>query len=265
MDYSRFHAQLSQLSHPPAEEFKTFLQQTESATSALLMQLLNLAVECLEVNEIYCQIGYDDGASLIGALLNAPQQLAYLLDPDNNETASNNLEQLSYNLSQFNLEEQIIFCQQSLEDFFLELRTMEDFPPIGVYFYNSIPDYRLVLLSLVCVRPFLAPHALIIINNTHWSSVQQGIYDFLATDVRASLLFELPLPQTETGNSTKELKILSWDVAKETSLSWDEFAQRFRFQPFIDSLSSFSQDFELHQKKQVLAELDQKALKFIKF
>jgi len=40
------------------------------------MQLLNFAVECMESDEIYCEIGTYRGSTLIGALLNHPERMA---------------------------------------------------------------------------------------------------------------------------------------------------------------------------------------------
>jgi tRNA G46 methylase TrmB len=88
MDYQKFIKQLPELYNnwgqeslqPKSEQFQQVLDQVQGMTTANIMQLLNFAVACLEPGEIYCEIGCGQGATLIGALLNHPEQVAYAVD-----------------------------------------------------------------------------------------------------------------------------------------------------------------------------------------
>ncbi|HEY9702280.1 MAG TPA: tetratricopeptide repeat protein, partial [Allocoleopsis sp.] len=209
----------------------------------LISPLLNLAVECLSEDEIYCQIGCFPETNIIGSLLNNPDKIAYLID----NLDENSLEKLIENLSQFNVDEQIIFFNQDCESFFTELQEVEDKPKIGVYFDNSINDYRSQLINLLLATKNLSPQGIIIINNSNYSYVQQAIYDFIAVNSAANLLIQLP----KFGNG---LYILTWNVNENNTLQND-----LAHLPFLESLTNFTREFEINQRK-TIEKLEKEAL-----
>jgi len=222
MDYQKFIEELPKLS--PSPDFQEIINKTQGITSANKMQLLNLAVSCLETDEIYCQINCDEGTNLIGALLNNPEKNAYVVDNSDPEK----IEQLSNKLSKFNLEEQIIFCHQDFEEFFFDLKEYQPETKIGVYFYTNSDDYRSQLLALLLVRPFLADQALIIINNKKSIIKQQASWDFLAIEPRCNLYFQ-----------TDKLQIFTWDIQQNITYTWSEFASKCRHEAFIKAIFNF--------------------------
>lgn len=208
MDYQKFIHQLPELYnnwgqeslHPKSDRFQKLSEQvpeispTHQIQSQMskenVMQVLNLAVACLEDDEVYCQVGCFHGASLIAALLNNSQSIAYAVENFSGlDSHVEKLAKFAENISQFGLEEQVIFCEQDFEDFFLELRQAAPEVKIGVYCYQGNCDYRSQLLSLLLAKPFLPEKALIIVNHSG-DSVQQAILDFLATTPQCKLLLE---------------------------------------------------------------------------
>jgi protein O-GlcNAc transferase len=134
MDYQKFIEGLPELYqnwgeetvHPKSEQFQQALLQIQGMTTANVMQLLHFAVSCMDLDEIYCEIGTYQGSTLIGALLDQPERLAYAVDNFSEfDTTGENLERLSENLRKFNLEEQVYFCNQDFEEFLIELRSVE--------------------------------------------------------------------------------------------------------------------------------------------
>lgn len=221
MDYQRFIKQLPELYnnwgqgsvHPKSNRFDQVLEQVQGITTANVMQLLNVAVECMKPGEVYCEFGCFQGATLIGALLNHAERIAYAVDDFSEfDTFGENLEQLIENLAKFNLAQQIILCKQDFEEFFLDLREIELEYQIGLYFYNGSHDYRSQLLGLLLAKPALADKALIVISNSNKDAVQQATWDFIATHSECKLLFDLP----EFGNSefglSDGISVLSWNV-----------------------------------------------------
>jgi hypothetical protein len=98
--------------HPKSQRFQQVLDRVEGMTVANIMQLLNFAVDCMEPGEVYCEIGCLRGASLIGALLDHPERMACAVDNFSQfDDLGENLEKLSENLAEFNLEERVFFCQ----------------------------------------------------------------------------------------------------------------------------------------------------------
>jgi len=269
MDYQRFINQLTELYQdwgqssvrPQSQQFQSVLDQVQGMTTANIMQLLNFAVECMEPDEVYCEIGCFQGATLIGALLNHPLQMAYAVDNffefDESEKY---IENLITNLSLFNLEQQVIYCQQNFEEFIFDLREINLENKIGVYFYDGAHDYRSQLLGLTLFTPFLAEQALIIVHGSNWSTVQQAIWDFMNVHRECQLLLDLPTPKNGHKTFCDGFQVISWDVNQKNLYDWSTFSKYFRNQPVIKALYDFHIDFELTEKRTVVEALEKSAL-----
>jgi predicted O-linked N-acetylglucosamine transferase (SPINDLY family) len=221
MDYQRFITELPSLYHhwgqatvcPKSGQFQAMLEQVEGMTTANVLQLLNFAVACMEPGDVYCEVGCWHGSTLIGALLNHPTCMAYAVDNFSTlDPQGENQEKLMRNLSRFNLEAQVFFCNQDFEAFFADLRELQSDDRIGVYFYDGAHDYRSQLMGLLLVRPFLAEQALIIVDNSNWDSVQQANWDFIASHPECDLLLDLPTPQNGHPSFWNGVHVLSWNV-----------------------------------------------------
>jgi predicted O-linked N-acetylglucosamine transferase (SPINDLY family) len=219
MDFQRFIEQLPNLYdnwslpsvQPKSQRFGQVLEQVEGMTTANIMQLLNFAVGCMEPGEVYCEIGCLQGASLIGALLDRPDCMAYAIDNFSEfDESGENIEKLTNNLSKFNLEEQVFFCNQDFEEFFGDLQQLGLDEKIGVYFYDASYNYRSQLLALLLVKPFLADQALIVLSNANYDQVQQALLDFTATNCQGKIVLNLPTKNLGDDNFWNGISILSW-------------------------------------------------------
>src|SRR5919202_1164147 len=176
---------------PKTKRFELIIKQVKGMTSANVMQLLNFAVGCLEPNEVYCDMGCFQGASLIGALLEHPDQLAYAVDNFSEfDIFGDSFDKLLKNLSIFNLDEQVILCNQEIEEFFFELRDSQIEEKIGLYFYDGAQDYRSRLMGLLLAKPFLADQSLIVLTHCNWESAHQANLDFIASHSQSHLIFD---------------------------------------------------------------------------
>jgi protein O-GlcNAc transferase len=199
--------------YPKSAQFQTVIEQVKGMTTANVMQLLNFAVDCMEPGEIYCEIGCFQGATLIGALLNHPEQVAYAVDNFSRfDEHGENLEKLIDNLTRFGIEEQVVFCEQDFEEFFWELREVNFEEKIGVYFYDGAHDYRSQILGLLLIKPFLADRALIIVDDSNRSAVHQANWDFIASHPHCQMLFDLPTRGNGDRTFWNGIQVLSWDV-----------------------------------------------------
>ncbi len=269
MDYQRFIRQLPELYHnwgqpsvrPKSEVFGAVLEQVQGMTTANVMQLLNFAVECMELTEVYCEIGSLQGATLIGALLNHRERIAYAVDNFSELDLSGlNFEILSNNLSRFNLEEQVIFCNQDFEEFFFDLKNTNPQVKIGVYFYDGSHDYRSQLVGLLLAKPFLAEKALIIVDDSNWSTVQQANWDFLSANFQCQLLLDLPTAKTESSSFWNGLQVFSWDVSQESSYEWSIFVEKYRNELVIRLIYDLYAQAEVKGKDRVVESLEKQAL-----
>ena len=112
MDYQKFSETLPDLYYdwgqksvrPKSNQFQQVLEQVQGMTTANVMQLLNFAVECMEPNEIYCEVGSFQTATLIAALLEHPDKIAYAVEKfDESDIAKEKFDKLLQHLSTFNL------------------------------------------------------------------------------------------------------------------------------------------------------------------
>jgi protein O-GlcNAc transferase len=211
--------------YPKSERFETILSLDSGKIPLNLLPLLNCAVASLEANEIYCEIGTQQGLTLIGALLHQPQAIAYAVNDSPDFTPDGNgLDELLKNLYQFNLEEQVCFYNQDLEEFLLELRQLETDLKIGVYVVQGSLNYRSTLLALLLAQPLLSDSALIIIEQGNNSFVKQAIWDFLALAPQAKLLPELSSLSNDKLND--KIQVLSWNKSRTFNYSVESFREQ---------------------------------------
>ncbi len=218
MDYLKFIEMLPQQYEnwgqdsvkPCSDKFQEVLDRVQGTTTANLMQLINLAVSCLEPGEIYCEIGTYQGSSLIGALLDQGDRHAYGVDNFSEwDESSESYETLIENLTQFKVLDRVEFYNEDFETFLLNLRDRQPTPKVGVYFYDCAYDYRSQLIGLLFMKNFLADRALVIVNNGHWKTVQQAQKDFIAAHPECQAIPEL---STVVGEATfgNGIQVLSW-------------------------------------------------------
>ena len=244
MDYKKFLEHLPNLYdnwgqdsvEPKSARFGKVLDQVHGLTNTNVMQLLNFAVACMEPNEIYCEVGTLQGATLIGAMLDRPHCMAYAIDNFSQfDVLGINQEQLMENLNKFGLQEQVIFYNQDFEEFLLELRDFKSRDKIGVYFYDGAHDYRSQLLGLLLIKPFLAEQALIVVDDSNWIAVQQANWDFIAANPECKMELELLTPKKNVQTFSNGLHVLSWDVNRASDYFASTFVQ-MRQQPVIQAL-----------------------------
>lgn len=261
MDYQKFSQQLPRLYENWGQDgikanngkFQQILNQVEGKSPATVMQLLNFAVDCMEPDEIYCQVGIDR-TSLVASLLNRPARMAYVVD-NLSEDEEYNLDGLLDSLQTFNLEEQVIFCNQEVEEFWGELQEIGIENKIGVYFYHGLPDYRSTLLGLLLSRKFLADRSLIIVAHANSRTVQQATWDFMATNPECQVALDLFNSGKESSSFGNGLQVLSWDIERSDRYSAITF-QEHRQQSVIQAI------YNLYQLEESLETVYQEALTF---
>lgn len=220
MDYQKFIEQLPLLYEdwgkdsvqPKSELFQSTWQKLNGMTTSNVMQLLNFAVSLLEPDEIYCEVGCFQGCTLIGAMLNNSTKFAYAIDDFSQfDEDGENYNTLIAHVSQFRLEEQIVFCNQDFQEFFKDFYEIKDRQKIGVYFYDGAHDYRSQILGLLFAKPFLAEQAIIIVDDTNETDATLANQDFINIHPECKMLLDLPTPGNGYYTFWNGIQILSWD------------------------------------------------------
>jgi protein O-GlcNAc transferase len=219
MDYQRFVQSLPSLYidwgqrsvRPRSDQFRRLLTHVRGMTTDNVLQLLNFAVAGLEGEEIYCEVGCFQGATLMGALLGHPNCLAYAVDNFSEfDPLGDNERVLLNNLTAYGLQRQVRFQNLAFEQFFLGLRRTQ--ARIGVYFYDGAHEYRSQLLGLLLAAPVLAERALIVVDDSNCASVKQASRDFLAVRSECRLLLDLPTLRNGDCTFWNGLHVLGWDA-----------------------------------------------------
>lgn len=235
MDYPHFLSHLPALFddwgqetiRPKSAKFQQVRDRVQGMTTANVMQLLNFAVQCLSPGELYCEIGTYQGTTLIGALLDQGDRMAYAVDNFSEfDEDGRCFAALMHNLNQFGLEEQVYFCNQDFQQFLLELKELNTDDKIGVYFYDGAHDYRSTLLGLLLAKPFLADTALIILDDANWGTVQQASWDFLAASPEAQVELELFTPVARFPTFWNGIQILSWNRQRQQNYPATTFSEK---------------------------------------
>ncbi|AKG23316.1 tetratricopeptide repeat protein [Calothrix sp. 336/3] len=256
MDYQKFITELPNFYDNWRKEtvslksrrFQNFLEIFPDTTTENIMQLLNFAVECLDEEEIYCQVGGLTGANLFAALSEHPHGLAYLVDDFScREENQEIINKLNYNLANFDLENQVVIANQSVAEFFSELRQFHSEEKIGIYFYQGEDNYRSQFLGLQLAQNFLADKAVIIINNANYIGVQQAIWDFMTVNPQCEKLLSLLTPAENHPSFDNGIEILSWDITKENNYTISEI-NKYNQDNFISALVEKEREFNQQRK-----------------
>jgi hypothetical protein len=196
---------------PRSGRFGEVLARVRGLTTASVLQLLNFAVGLLEAGEAHCEVGCYQGATLIGALLDHADCLAYAADNFSEfNTEGQNYSALLRNLAAFGLEGKVRFHNQDFEEFLVGLR--HSGPKIGVYFYDGAHDYRSQLMALLLVVPLLAERALLVVDDSNCLGVKQAARDFIAARPECRLLLDLPTPGNGDPSFWNGLYVLGWEA-----------------------------------------------------
>lgn len=201
--------------YPKSDRVQLISKQDEDRTTVPIMQLLNLAVSCMEPEEVYCEMGCSSGENLIAALGDCTSCMAYAVDDFSKyPNSQGQLQKLVENLACFDLQEQVLICDRSVEAFFSGLKEARITDKFGVYVDRDSQDYRTQLMSLLLAKSFLSDTALIVVGQANSTVVQQAVQDFITTHPCCHLL--LDLPEFTDSNS---YSILSWNTANSQQTS----------------------------------------------
>ena len=163
-------------------------------TNNNVAKLLNFAVSCLDPDEVYLEVGVLQGASLCGALYgNTAKAVAVdnWIDFPTNPNNESNRDVVLRRLKEAEIKDRVILFEQDYREFFSQ---PHDFKA-GVYFYDGEHRYEGTWDGLELAIPFLADHAIIVMDDYNWSMVKDATLDWLALhDKNARLIFDLSTP-----------------------------------------------------------------------
>jgi predicted O-methyltransferase YrrM len=167
---------------PRDRRFREVLDAVDGLSEENNMALLNLAATHLGDGEAYLEAGSHKGRSLIAATL-GNEARAHGIDAFRWESSSR--KELEANLRRFGVASRVAIHEGDTEAV-LRVGILEDVS-VGVFFYDAGHTTDETLGSLRLVRDYLAPEALIVVDDADWERVRRAVDLFVAEDPRVRL------------------------------------------------------------------------------
>lgn len=192
------------------------LDAVDHMTTPATMHLLNLAVQYLEHDECYLEVGTWRGATLIGALL-GNRARGYAIDDssmtefDHDGRASNEVWREA--MARAGLTRRATYIDGAVPAVWARVTV----PPIGVYFFDgdkstTEPAYE----GLMSAVPHLARHALIICDDANTPQIREAAFWFCHQyHDRAVKILELPTPGNTWPCFWNGLLVIAWGALVE--------------------------------------------------
>lgn len=219
-----------------------------------IIQLVNFALSFLEQDEVYCKISTKLNCDeLVYELQGHADKVIYLIESPHSQSESleESQQRLFEDLVEQKSYEDLYFFSQEFEDFFYSLLAEQVELKIGVYFYDTFPDYRSTLMALLLAKSCLSAQALLVVHNTRSAFVQQAIYDFISSHLQCQLLLELPPTLGNYPKFGQGLALLKWDMTPEQSIPTSE-GSIVRNPVAIHQINRFTRSLEQQRKEAVL-------------
>jgi protein O-GlcNAc transferase len=202
VDVERFAAELPGLFDdfprseiPRGRRFDDVIDGIPNLATENVLALLNLAASLLGPAESYVEVGSFYGASLIGAVRGNTGDFVAIdrFSFDVPEVRGRPLPKasragLEESLARFGADSATILEGDAFE--VIEGGALGD-RRVGVYYWDGPHDYDGQLRGMRAIEPWLAPEALIVIDDYDWEAVARATQDYVSSEPRAELLVEI--------------------------------------------------------------------------
>jgi predicted O-methyltransferase YrrM len=190
MDSDRFARELPSLfadyprsEHPLDRRFRRVAEEVENLARENNLALLNLAASCMGPDETYVEIGVFHGASLIAAMLG--NEGRSFVGVDGFEFRDGSLDLIGGGAL--------------------------DGRRVGVWYYDALHTYEAQVAGLRAAEAFLAPGALVIVDDSDWEQVARAIDDYLDSQPRARTLLSVAGSSHGLPHWWEGMAVLVWD------------------------------------------------------
>ena len=192
--------------HPLDRRFAPIADNVENLARENNLALLNLAAQCLDPGEAYVEIGVFHGASLIAAMLGNEDKRFVGIDSFAFRGAT--LEKVEANLARYGLEVPELIVGDAFE--LVPSGALGD-TAIGVWYYDAAHSYEAQLEGLRIAEPWLAPGALMIVDDTDWDDVDRAMDAYLAAQPRARRVLTIDGKSRGAPQWWEGMQVLVWE------------------------------------------------------
>lgn len=193
--------------HPLDRRFEPVANGVENLARENNLALLNLAAACLDPGEAYVEVGVFHGASLIAAMLGNEDKRFVGIDTFDFRDGS--LESVEQNLERFGLERPELLVGDVFH--LVEAGDLEG-ARVGVWYYDALHTYEAQLEGLRVAEPFLAPGALLVVDDTDWEQVERALDEYLAAQPRARRILTIGGKDRGLPHWWEGMQVLAWSA-----------------------------------------------------
>jgi predicted O-methyltransferase YrrM len=194
---------------PRVRRFADVLEAVPGLARENNLALVNLAASLVPEGESYVEVGTFRGTSLISALRGNDRLDAVAVDDFSFRDGSREL--LEENLARFGLAGRPTILEGDFRQV-LGGDALAD-RRVGVYYYDAGHTYEEQLAGLRLIEPHLADGALLIVDDSDWERVERADRDYLASQPRARLLFDIPGDDKGFPHWWKGVHVIAWDAS----------------------------------------------------
>jgi predicted O-methyltransferase YrrM len=192
--------------HPADRRFAPIVERVENLARENNLALLNLAASCLGPDEIYVEVGVFHGASLVAAMLENEGRFVGI---DSFDFRDGSLETVEQNLAHFGAGQPELLVGDVFE---LVPGGALGQAKAGVWYYDALHTYEGQLEGLRIAEPWLAPGALLIVDDTDWEQVARAMDDYLADQPRATRVLTIEGKDRGFPQWWEGMQVLRWDA-----------------------------------------------------
>jgi predicted O-methyltransferase YrrM len=192
--------------HPIDRRFAPIVERVENLARENNLALLNLAASCLGPDESYVEVGVYHGASLVAAMLG--NEGHRFVGIDSFDFRDGSLDRVEQNLAYFGVGDPELVVGDAFE--LVPGGALGDVR-IGAWYYDAVHTYDRQLEGLRIAEPWLAPGALLIVDDTDWEQVARAMDDYLAEQPRVSRVLTVGGNDRGLPHWFEGMQVLRWD------------------------------------------------------
>ena len=192
--------------HPVDRRFAPIVERVENLARENNLALLNLAASCLGPDEIYVEVGVFHGASLVAAML---ENEGWFVGIDSFDFRDGSLETVEQNLAHFGVGQPELLVGDVFE---LVPAGALGQARAGVWYYDALHTYEGQIEGLRIAEPWLAPGALLIVDDTDWEQVARAMDDYLADQPRATRVLTIDGKDRGFPQWWEGMQVLEWSA-----------------------------------------------------
>ena len=192
--------------HPVDRRFAPIVERVENLARENNLALLNLAASCLGPDEIYVEVGVFHGASLVAAMLENEGRFVGI---DSFDFRDGSLETVEQNLAHFGVGQPELLVGDVFE---LVPAGALGQARAGVWYYDALHTYEGQIEGLRIAEPWLAPGALLIVDDTDWEQVACAMDDYLADQPRATRVLTIDGKDRGFPQWWEGMQVLEWSA-----------------------------------------------------